>query len=343
VFPILWPISLGPLGVQLAAIGAAIVLSYVYWRESVKKRGPAGRRATRVESALFALVVLVLALVLPRLFALPDPLVIEIRSYGASSAFGMFFGLYVQQRLGRRIGVPADRVFDMWLFGGMTGLALGRLIHVLVNWELYRHNPIAAIAFWDGGLVFLGALIGYLGYVTYTVIRHDLPAGTFDVLAIGLPAGHIFGRLGCFLAGCCFGEPTSLPWGVHFPEGSIALFALQSQGQLAADAAATMALHPTQLYEAGAELLIAIGLYLAWRRPHPAGAIACAYLIAYSVVRIPLEVVRHDPERGYLFQIPAQAPVMLSESQFLSLILIGVASVVLVWLRRRPVAAGGLS
>lgn len=327
--PILTTLELGPWAVRLLAILAAAGLTWLVHHEGTKKRGPSGARTTRLETLAFGAVALIAAIVLPLVIGLPAETAIELRTWGVMTAAAMFTGLWVQQRFGRRAGVEPERIFDLWLFGGLCGLVLGRLIHVAGAWEQYASQPARALAFWDGGLVFLGVVLGYGAFALHYVRKHRLPRRTFDALVIALPIGHVLGRLGCFAAGCCFGEATHSSFGVQFPLGSIAHHALASSHVISPSAAATMPLHPTQLYEAGAELLI-FGL-LWWRsaRPHAAGTITCLYFTLYPAVRIVLELVRADPERTYVLP-------WLSESQAISVVLLLAAAAGWWILERQP-------
>jgi phosphatidylglycerol:prolipoprotein diacylglycerol transferase len=192
-----------------------------------------------------------------------------------------------------------------------------------VNFGDYAARPLSALWLFDGGLVYLGAVGGYVVFVASYSAWHRLGAAFFDVLAVGLPIGHGIGRIGCFLAGCCWGRPTGFEdLGVRFGPGSIAFETLAREGHLLAGAVTTEALHPTQLYEAAFEL--ALGGFLlvrsrseAWRaRP---GALACVYVFAYSSARFLLEMLRDDPDRSYLLRVPDGAPLLLSTSQVLSI------------------------
>jgi phosphatidylglycerol---prolipoprotein diacylglyceryl transferase len=333
VHPILFTLVLTPVTAQLLAVLFAIASTAIVFFDAKKKRGMSDRAV--IETAAFGAVALGLAIALPRFVTLPESLPIEIRSWGVLVACAMFVGLFVQQRFAAKLGVDREHVFNTWLFGGATGLVIGRGIHVLGHLELYADRPLTAIAFWDGGLVFFGLLIGYAAFVAYYAIRHGLPRGIVDALALALPLGHAIGRLGCFLAGCCFGEPTDLPWAVSFEPGSIAYYALSTSGEIAAGATATMPLHPTQLYEVGAELFIFVLLLALARRVHAEGTIACAYLTTYPAARMLIEVLRADPERSYLFRVPVDAPVLLSESQAISVVLIVGAAIGWYWLDKR--------
>jgi len=169
--------------------------------------------------------------------------------------------------------------------------------------------------------VFYGGLILAVVVAFWYIARHGLPFWTTcDVFAPGIALGHVTGRLGCFAAGCCYGRPTTLPWGITF------------HNPLAAANVGTplgIPLHPTQLYEAGAELLILLLLLGTERRGKPfAGRTFWTYMLLYAISRYIIEFYRGDP-RGVMFG--------MSTSQFISVILAPLSVAMLVWLsRQRP-------
>jgi phosphatidylglycerol:prolipoprotein diacylglycerol transferase len=167
-----------------------------------------------------------------------------------------------------------------------------------------------------------------------------------DLLAPLLALGHFFGRLGCFAAGCCYGKVTTHPWGVSFPPAAFAYREMVHLGLLSAQAPYTPPLHPTQLYEALAELLIFfIVLWVNHRRRFFGQGLA-TYLILYPITRLVIEMFRADPGRRFplalktpalnqLFGLPVEGPSFLSTSQLLSLVALGIGAGLLGWLRRR--------
>jgi phosphatidylglycerol:prolipoprotein diacylglycerol transferase len=153
----------------------------------------------------------------------------------------------------------------------------------------------------------------------WLVRRYRLPVwATADMYAPGIALGHIIGRLGCLLAGCCYGRPTDQPWGLTFTN------------PLAASNVGTplgVPLHPTQLYDAGAELLILAVLLIFERRGRPfAGRTFWLYMLLYAISRFIVEAFRGD-ERGALMG--------MATSQFVSILVVPVALVMLARLRRR--------
>jgi phosphatidylglycerol:prolipoprotein diacylglycerol transferase len=171
--------------------------------------------------------------------------------------------------------------------------------------------------FWNGGLAYYGGLI--LASVTGIVFlrRERFPIGKgVDIVGAVLPIGLFFGRLGCFLGGCCFGLPTESPLGLAFPPGSPASYEQAEAGLLSDKGLASLPVHPTQLYESLGCLAIAAWLLLV---THPRkrfdGQVMLFFLIDYAALRFLLEYLRAD-DRGIFFG--------LSTSQW-----IGLASVLL--------------
>jgi phosphatidylglycerol:prolipoprotein diacylglycerol transferase len=141
------------------------------------------------------------------------------------------------------------------------------------------------------------------------------------VFAPGIALGHVTGRLGCLAAGCCYGRATDLPWGITFTNPLAAANVGTPLG---------VALHPTQLYEAAAALLILIFLLATERkgRPFP-GRTFWSYMFLYALSRYVIEIYRGDP-RGMIFGV-------LSTSQFISVVLAPLSIAMLIWLSRtRP-------
>jgi phosphatidylglycerol:prolipoprotein diacylglycerol transferase len=174
--------------------------------------------------------------------------------------------------------------------------------------------------FWNGGLAYYGGLI--VASVTGIAFlrREGFPLGKgVDLVGAVLPIGLFFGRLGCFLGGCCFGLPTDSRLGLVFPGGSPASYEQAEAGLLADKALASLPVHPTQLYEALGCLCIAAWLLL---RTHPRkrfdGQVMLTFLIDYAVLRFGIEYMRAD-DRGVFFG--------LSTSQWIGLAIIAVATV----------------
>jgi phosphatidylglycerol:prolipoprotein diacylglycerol transferase len=198
---------------------------------------------------------------------------------------------------------------NLGILCGLSAIVGAKIMMFLVDIPYYVHNPgeIFSMASLQAGGVFYGGLIAALIAAVIYMRRHQLPAlPTADVFAPGIALGHGIGRLGCFAAGCCWGKPTGLPWGVTFTN---------PLAQQLVGVPLDIKLHPTQLYESTAEFVIFGILYWRVRRPHAPGAIISLYLVLYSTVRFLVEFVRDHPGEPNPFGGP------LNTSQWISLAL----------------------
>jgi phosphatidylglycerol:prolipoprotein diacylglycerol transferase len=156
----------------------------------------------------------------PYLFELPLPWGATLRpaSYGLMIAVGFLVSLWLLQRRGRRMGLDPEALFDMATVALLGGIVGARLFYVVHHWSEFSESPLSVLAFWRGGLAFYGGVMGGSAGLFGVVWWRRLPLRrTLDVAASLLPLGHAFGRVGCFLNGCCFGEVTDLWLGLRFP------------------------------------------------------------------------------------------------------------------------------
>jgi len=241
----------------------------------------------------------------PRLFHLGS---FSQSTYGVLVALAFLVALWMIARLARRASLNSDAVVNLGILCGLSAIVGAKIMMFLVDIPYYARNPgeIFSMASVQAGGVFYGGLIAALIVAVVYMRRHHLPAlPTADVFAPGIALGHGIGRLGCFAAGCCWGRPTKLPWGVTFTNPLAEQLVGVPLG---------IRLHPTQLYESAAEFLIFGILYWRIRRQHAAGAIISLYLILYSTARFLVEFVRYHDQPN-----PFGGP--LNTSQWISLAL----------------------
>ena len=165
-----------------------------------------------------------------------------------------------------------------------------KLLLLFVNFNYFRNNPDEILVLARSGGVFYGGLITATLVAFWYIRRHKLPFWTTcDMFAPGIALGHVIGRLGCLMAGCCYGRPADVPWAITFTDP----FAAANVGT-----PLNVPLHPTQVYEAGAELIILIFLLVTERRgrTYP-GRTFWGYMLLYAVSRFVIEFYRAD-ERG---------------------------------------------
>jgi phosphatidylglycerol:prolipoprotein diacylglycerol transferase len=224
-----------------------------------------------------------------------------LRSYGLMMALGFGFGIWLSSRLNRREGRSEEMIYDLsvWI---MLGAILGaRLLYVAVEPEQFADGPWwDVLAVWKGGLVYYGGLLGGALSAYIWLRREKAPVWRVaDCLAPGLALGQMFGRIGCYLNGCCYGY-VSQRFGVVFP-------ALAAQGD-------SQPHLPVELYESAYVLLLSA--FLTWYMPRRryVGEVFVLYLLFYSIGRFILEIFRGDAERGVLIS------GLLSPGQWLSLL-----------------------
>ena len=191
---------------------------------------------------------------------------------------------------------------------------------------------LAWAKFWRGGLTYYGGFLAATWYGIRFIRKEKLPLGkTIDMAGFTIPFGLIWGRLGCFLGGCCFGRPSHVPWAVSFPAWSAASEAQAKEHLIDRASLPSLPVHPTQLYESFACLVIfTICAFQVWPRRRWDGQVFVTFAVLYALARFALEFWRAD-DRGGLFG--------LSTSQLISL---GVAVAALAaarWLRARAASA----
>ncbi len=251
----------------------------------------------------------------PRLFELGP---ITVYTYGVLLAAAYLAGLQLARVRASARGLDANRILDLGIYIIISALIGAKLLLLVTDFRTFSANPRELLTLARSGGVFYGGLILAVAVALLYIRRIGLPLWTTcDVFAPGIALGHVVGRFGCLFAGCCYGKPTTLPWGITFTDP----FAAANVGT-----PLNQALHPTQLYEAGAEFLILVVLLWTERKGRPfAGRTFWLYMLLYAISRFIIEFYRGD-ERGTVG--------MLSTSQFISVLLAPLAIVMLVYLSR---------
>ena len=190
--------------------------------------------------------------------------------------------LWAVQRADRQ-GLSRHRTLDYALAVMIFGCVGARLFHVFFEYpDYYLENPIDVFLLYQGGFVFYGGFLSaFLGGWLVITYRKDHLNIWLDFFTPIIALGYSIGRIGCFLAGCCYGQPSSLPWTVTFPVG--------------VEAPANIELHPTQLYSALLGFLIlALILFMEKRKILPQGGLFYVWLLLHSVSRFIVEAFRGD-------------------------------------------------
>ena len=253
----------------------------------------------------------------PRLFDLGP---VTVYTYGVLLASAYLLGLQFAVKRARDRGLDQTHILDLGIYIIISALVGAKLLLLVTDWRDFSTDPRELLTLARSGGVFYGGLIVAVAVALWYIVRVGLPLWTTcDVFAPGIALGHVVGRFGCFFAGCCYGRVTTVPWAITFTDP----FAAANTGT-----PLHLPLHPTQLYEAGAEALILVLLLATEKRGRTyAGRTFWLYMLLYAVSRFIIENYRGDP-RGSVG--------IFSTSQFISLILAPLAIGMLVYLGRRP-------
>jgi phosphatidylglycerol---prolipoprotein diacylglyceryl transferase len=275
-----------------------------------------------------------------------NPVLFELPWGGPANAYGTLIligglasvpGIWWDAKrrgLGLRRGTvsTASFVVDFGLVLVLGAVLGGRFVHIITMPAAYVDDPARIFALQDTGFVFFGSLLAILAGWLWLARRYGSSFGTLcDLGATWMGLGHAFGRLGCWFAGCCWGAPTQTGLGVEFPAESMAWM----HAEVPRTATHTVALHPTQLYEAaGLTTIFVVLAWIRWRRGiEPTWRQASRYAVAYGLLRTITEIFRGDPSRGMLVSlrwpglsdmlglVPEQ-PLGLSISQAVALALV---------------------
>lgn len=236
---------------------------------------------------------------------------LHLYAFGLMVALGILLSLLGMERSARREGFPAEgQVWDMVFVTIASGFLGARIHYVLQDFEAYARQPLRIFAVWEGGLIFYGgAVMALIVLLCFMRIRRIPIFKGFDFL---IPFGaltHAFGRIGCFLNGCCYGKNCDLPWAVHFPGHSEAV-------------------HPTQLYEALFDFFLFFFLRFRYGRKHFEGEILSLYFMLYPAGRFVIEFFRDGN--------PSAAG--LTWNQWWSLLFAAIAAAVYFWRSQRTPA-----
>ncbi len=286
----------------------------------------------------------------PELFEMPF-IHLTVKSYGLMMVIAFLAAITLIRYLSRNITPNPQYITNAALYSLIAGVIGARAFYVIHHFDQFQGRLLSVFAIWKGGLELLGGILLAITVIIFYSWYHKLPVRRYlDILAIGLMLALVFGRIGCFLNGCCFGKPTNLPWAVRFPYRSDVYYSQvypnlernRPQPQLKLpedffgyysedgkyfhglkpyedltpeqqkylvdnDKYRSLSVHPTQLYSSFNGAVLALILYLFWRRYQKKGNSnnqkklfskpGCTFglmFILYGVTRFFIEFIRDD-------------------------------------------------
>ena len=240
----------------------------------------------------------------------------HVYGYGFMIAIGVICAFAIGCALAKRSGLDDDVLFSMGIVGVIGGIIGAKLLYYIVEFPSILEDPSILLNFGEGFVVYGGLIAGFLGPLLYTRINKLSFLPYLDCAVPGVACAQGCGRIGCFLAGCCYGEETTAWYGVIFPADSLA--------------PAGVSLIPTQLISAAGDFLFALILIFLQRKLYQnktaesgvkSGVVSAVYLMLYAVGRFAIEFLRDDP-RGSVG--------MLSTSQFIAIFMFAAGAVLCV-------------
>ncbi|HEY5493246.1 MAG TPA: prolipoprotein diacylglyceryl transferase [Candidatus Anoxymicrobiaceae bacterium] len=221
---------------------------------------------------------------------------LTVYSYGVMLAVGFIVATLVARYRFKLQYKNPDIILDFVLAAVVGGIVGARLFYVIGNWSEFRGHLGKIFSINMSGLVFYGGLVLGLALVVAVGFWKKVKFWSImDLAGLCLPLGLAFGRVGCFLNGCCYGKPTTLPWGITFPT-----------------VAPLVARHPTQLYE----LVLDLGLFafLWWKRDSFSrdGTAFWLFALGYGSIRFFMEFLRDHTaaHAGLAFQMMSLALIL---------------------------------
>jgi phosphatidylglycerol:prolipoprotein diacylglycerol transferase len=221
-------------------------------------------------------------------------------SYGAFFAVGLLVAYALMMELARKSRIDERFMIRFLALSVAVGVLGSRVLQAAVDYRETLEHPGSLFYFWEAR-AFIGGPIAIVAFGIWYTRRHRVsPWKIVDLFGVATPLGHALGRFGCFLAGCCHGRATDVPWAMRFDSDQVD------------EALRGVPVHPTQLYEAIALLILGVALYRWFPRKRFDGEIGLAYFLAYPIIRFTVEIFRGDSERGFVFG------GLMSTSQFVS-------------------------
>ncbi len=252
-----------------------------------------------------------------------------IHTYGLTAAIGFAAAFLYAGWEARRQGRDPQQFVDLTFYMILCGIAGARLLYVIVNIDDFASDPLGVFRIWEGGLVFYGGLLLASAVGIAYMYKKKIPVwlGT-DVLYPATILGLGIGRIGCLMAGCCYGKICTLPWAITYPLGHPTN---PYPNQFQNSPPEILTVHPTPVYAFLSCMFMWFVSVQINRRKSFHGQTSGVLLIMYAVYRYLIEFVRGDFERGWLIEN------VMSTSQFISLPIIAFGVFLLVSQRKKRI------
>lgn len=272
------------------------------------------------------------------LFEIPIPFFsqsIPIYSYGFMLMVAFLVSIAVARWRAKKEGIDPNAITDLGIYLIFAGIAGARLFFVIQFYEDYKNNLLNIFKIYEGGLVYYGGLFAAIIMLLVFVRKRKLPVlKVIDIIVPSTALGLAFGRIGCFLNGCCFGKISlNLPWAVYFPmtvdsqgmvDGSPVFIYHYQHGLILLSDLHSLPVHPVQLYAFFSNIALFFILNSFFRFRKRNGEIVLLFGMVYPIIRFCMEALRGDNQLYFnCFTI----------AQIISIILFAVSTTIFVLLR----------
>ena len=224
-----------------------------------------------------------------------------VHGYGLMIGIGFILALFLGEYRAKKKGMKEEAIIDLAIIAAVGGFLGAKILYIIVSFKEFLQNPLAVIGS-EGFVVYGGIISGVLCCMLYCKVKKLKFLDYFDIVMPEVALAQAFGRIGCFLAGCCYGRETTSRFGVVFPEGGLA--------------PAGVKLIPTQLISSAGDFLIMIVLLLYYRKNKKDGTpgnVGFLYMLLYGVGCFLVEFLRNDNRGGAW---------MFSTSQWISMLIV---------------------
>lgn len=234
-----------------------------------------------------------------------------VHGYGLMIAIGILACIYMATYRAKKYDLDPEAIMDIAIWGVLAGFAGSKLLYVIVEFKDFVKDPLALLGS-EGFVVYGGIIAGVLAAIFYCKKKNLVFMEYFDLAAPSIALAQGCGRIGCFLAGCCYGRETDSFLGVVFPQGGLAPSGVK--------------LLPTQLISSAGDFLIMAVLLWFNKRNKCTGNVGVLYMVLYGTGRFLIEFLRSDDRGGF---------GALSTSQWISLVIVALAVVLFVQNKKR--------
>ena len=238
---------------------------------------------------------------------------LTVHGYGLMIGIGVLCCIFTGMKRAKKNGLSEDAVIDIAIWGLLAGFLGAKLLYVIVEWKRFLADPLSVLGS-EGFVVYGGIIACVLAAIIYCKRKKLVFLEYFDLCSASIALAQGFGRIGCFLAGCCYGRETTSSLGVVFPEGSLA--------------PAGVKVLPTQLFSSAGDFGIMFVLLWHYHHRKKVGDTGFLYMLLYGIGRFGIEFLRND-NRGEVG--------IFSTSQFISLFIIAAAILLFFWRNRNEV------